>query len=262
MYCIMSSNQSNIEGTSGHKRSLDQQSEGEPFVISQEIDDNDIVAAQQQDGSNKRQRTSSMEPDSPGVVSISSAMERPQRVHNTTTATTTDVLNMSVDKPIEWWKQKPIAANTANQHSTPMSVNNDTTQASACFICQRPQEEQQSRYGQGNAPSNSLLCYFSTTRTTSSSSSTTPMNMDTKPPAIEKSTIFQKCTFCDRPVCTSCTRQCEKCQQTFCSLCSTADYSGRLERSFCLDCHAIEQQQQQQNAHHQEASNDDDMHIG
>ena len=224
-YCIMS-NQCNKEGAAGHKRPLEFESEAEQplaFVISQE-------SAADDDGhhgtaSDKRQRT--MEPDSPGVVSISSAMGYPSLPRRLN-----DVL-----EPVEWWKQKPVSAPAT------MEVTNNN-KASSCFICQRPRHYQrQIQQEHEIKPSNSLLSYFPTTRI---SSGATAMCMDTKPAAVES---FHKCSFCDRQACVSCTRQCERCQQKFCSLCSTADYSGPLERSFCLDCHAIETREADDNMH-------------
>ena len=204
--------------TIGSKRPLDHdEAEQQPsFVISQE-------SATAADPS-KRLRMS--DPESPGVVSISSGMER-------STHTLSDhcgaVLDMIETKSHEWWKQKPA----------PLPAEK-SCQASSCFICRRPrlQEHQHERM-----PSNSLLSYFPT----KASSPTTPMSMDTTP-AIES---FHSCSFCDRQACASCTRQCEGCHEGFCSLCSTMDYSGRTERSFCLDCHAMRGK-----------NSDNAMHIG
>lgn len=217
--------QSGTPTFAGHKRYHD---EGLPwsFVISQEsaADDDSYHAS----GSNKRQRMS--QPDSPGVVSISSMMERssvPQRLD--------DVLEMSECNPVEWWKQKLIS-NRAPDHSK------TTHQAACCFLCQRPR--QQLIHHPQVMPSNSLLSYFPSRK--APTAATAPMNMSTIRP-IEES--FNSCSFCDRQACDFCTRQCEECSQTFCSLCSTVDYSGRVERNFCLDCHTTAR------------ATDDAMHI-
>ncbi len=45
-----------------------------------------------------------------------------------------------------------------------------------------------------------------------------------------------KCRHCERGICKTCLRNCESCQDTYCSLCSTVDYGGNCERVVCLDC--------------------------
>lgn len=233
MHFIMSSN-SPQDGTSGHKHPLENQNdEAFAFVISQDdaMSMNDEEASPPR--SNKRQRI--MEPESPGVVSITSTAV--MDVSMTGTAST------NASKPIEWWKQKPSIAKsnaaTPSMHHDQKkpSMNTDT----ACFICQKPRHYQQQEE-HASQPSNSLLSYFPTTK----GGSTSIMSIaDTKLPAKteEETTCFHKCSFCDRQACTSCTRQCERCRQLFCSLCSTADYSSRVERSFCLDCLAGEKRE-------------------
>lgn len=235
MNYIMSFNQptSNDDSASGMKRPLENEIEGDgfAFVVSQEMNDDEH---NHDAGSNKRHRT--MEPESPGVVSISSnVMDRsaiPQGLNN-------DFLDMSVDsKP--WWKQQPIAKHP------PAPTSATTAQVSCCFICQRPRHQQKQPSSYAQAPLNSLHSYFATTKTSG--------GMDKKLPAAPMTeTKFQKCSFCDRQACTSCNRTCERCQQYFCSLCSTADYNSRLERSFCLDCFAIETR---------ESDETSDMNIG
>lgn len=233
MHCIMSNNDSN----SGHKRPLERQNEAVAFVISQE---------ENEDGGGnhaaKRQRTA--EPESPGVVSTSSiAMDHGDSNFN-------DILNMSVDsKPVQWWKQKPNVA-SGTSHAPSMHANRTDEQSPSCFICRRPHRQhshQHQQHSHGNVLSHSLRSYFPTTKP-----ATQQMLMDAKPTttaAAASTTFFQKCTFCDRQACTSCTRQCEQCHFHFCSMCSTADFSGAFERSFCLDCARTRQ------------ATENDMHI-
>lgn len=234
MHCIMSNNQSHFDTAAGKKRPLDHENE-EAFVISQEDNDNGDGAR-----SNKRQRTA--EPESPGVVSITSAAME--------CGLNDDHLNMSVNssRPVEWWKQKP-SIQSGTSHASPMQVTRPDDHAKSCFICQRPHHQQQQHQSQGNIPlSNSLRSYFPTTKPAA-------MMMDTKPAAassIERATVvFHKCTFCDRQACSSCTRQCEQCHFQFCSMCSTADFSGPFQRNFCLDCARATSNRQAEN----------DMHI-
>lgn len=94
---------------------------------------------------------------------------------------------------------------------------------------------------------NSLLSYFST------SSSSSLSCRDTSPTANDNSlissitklnahqeeefpNIAKCCIYCDRNVCSTCTRRCEACQDIFCAFCSTINYSGKIERALCLDC--------------------------
>lgn len=48
------------------------------------------------------------------------------------------------------------------------------------------------------------------------------------------------CSFCETIVCNLCVRQCEKCQDVFCSFCSTYNYETRQDRVFCLSCNRDE----------------------
>lgn len=198
----------------GEKRPLQYQNEEAVFVVSQQDQNDDCGGT----NTNKRQRTA--EPESPGVVSITSAAAAMDFHFN----------DMSVNDSKPWWKQKPVATRA------PMML--DTT-PTCCFICRRPHHPKQPE-SCGNMPCNSLLSYFPTTATKVASTGTmTPAAMDTKPAATTTDkdvVLFQKCTFCDRAACPSCTRQCEACHFHFCSLCSIANYSGPYERSYCLDC--------------------------
>jgi hypothetical protein len=46
------------------------------------------------------------------------------------------------------------------------------------------------------------------------------------------------CYYCERYCCVdTCLRQCDKCHNTFCSVCGLLDYSISFERFYCLDCY-------------------------
>eukprot|EP00123_Amoebidium_parasiticum_P021622 comp7068_c0_seq1/m.2808 comp7068_c0_seq1/g.2808 ORF comp7068_c0_seq1/g.2808 comp7068_c0_seq1/m.2808 type:complete len:161 (-) comp7068_c0_seq1:461-943(-) len=49
-----------------------------------------------------------------------------------------------------------------------------------------------------------------------------------------------RCCFCERDTCGLCVRQCERCQDTFCSFCSTTNFDARYDRVFCLSCNEEE----------------------
>lgn len=44
------------------------------------------------------------------------------------------------------------------------------------------------------------------------------------------------CAHCGRSACEMCLRQCESCQDMFCSFCTTVNYASRYDRIFCFSC--------------------------
>lgn len=44
------------------------------------------------------------------------------------------------------------------------------------------------------------------------------------------------CCHCTRACCGTCSRTCDGCQGLFCSICCTANYDERNDRSFCFEC--------------------------
>ncbi|KAJ8399125.1 hypothetical protein AAFF_G00415040 [Aldrovandia affinis] len=46
------------------------------------------------------------------------------------------------------------------------------------------------------------------------------------------------CSQCERPVCSSCTRQCNNCSVFCCSVCTTVDYTDCYDQVLCCDCSA------------------------
>jgi hypothetical protein len=212
--------QSNTPNSVGRKRYHDEEMPWS-FVISQEAEEDGHH--HHHDHKRLRMRMTSL-PDSPGVVSISSMMDCssiPQKHLE-------NVLETS-QQPNQWWKQK----HTPNHYLPPDHHTTTTTGTTpCCFVCQRPPPSQQQQQLIPHAqvmPYNALLSYFAPKN---ASTTCTFMPVDTKP--ISES--FHSCFFCTRQACSSCTRPCESCGHTFCSLCSTVDYTTRAERTFCLDC--------------------------
>eukprot|EP00941_MAST-03F_sp_MAST-3F-sp1_P003436 g3436.t1 len=50
------------------------------------------------------------------------------------------------------------------------------------------------------------------------------------------------CAHCGHNVCDMCLRQCELCQDVFCSLCTTVNYASRYDRTFCISCNSSHSQ--------------------
>lgn len=71
------------------------------------------------------------------------------------------------------------------------------------------------------------------TTTTTQLTASHPCHVCTSRPSSPKN-----CFHCSRRCCEHCFRRCEGCQELFCSICSTSNYSERHERSFCFDCNA------------------------
>jgi len=46
------------------------------------------------------------------------------------------------------------------------------------------------------------------------------------------------CSFCNKQVCPSCTKQCNVCQDMFCSFCSENNYDLKYDRVLCITCKA------------------------
>jgi hypothetical protein len=61
-----------------------------------------------------------------------------------------------------------------------------------------------------------------------------------KPSLSKQSSILENnptiCQYCDKPTCSSCTRQCELCCRDFCTFCSKVDYGGVVEKIMCFEC--------------------------
>mmetsp|Transcript_6148 Transcript_6148/g.9439 ORF Transcript_6148/g.9439 Transcript_6148/m.9439 type:complete len:219 (-) Transcript_6148:64-720(-) len=116
----------------------------------------------------------------------------------------------------EWWKQNQRRAIS----HTDQSMN------TRCFICCNSMHSTSS--SQHPKKSNTLLNYFT--------SAGTKKSPDAKRQPSVECHSFSGCSFCDRLSCQLCTRQCDVCQNDFCTLCSVVDYHSTHERNFCLDC--------------------------
>ncbi|ESP01654.1 hypothetical protein LOTGIDRAFT_205137 [Lottia gigantea] len=49
-------------------------------------------------------------------------------------------------------------------------------------------------------------------------------------------TFSTRCYFCDKRLCFPCTRNCDKCNEKFCQMCSLLNYDEAFERAFCFNC--------------------------
>ena len=147
---------------------------------------------------------------SPGVVSVD---------YNSTVMVMESNPPKNKNPNVEWWKQS-----IQNKPITPTLDENDLV----CCVCESvftPKENPEDNSGRNVMPTNSLLAYFSCKPSVKTFHS--PLVVPSKAPA---------CTFCERAACTQCLRQCEECQQPFCTFCSTKDYYGAFARTVCLDC--------------------------
>lgn len=124
--------------------------------------------------------------------------------------------------PVPWWK------NVKKKSLIRMRDDKDLI----CFVCESvftPREQEESR---DVMPSNSLLAYF-------------PVKATSKKTSVPKPqcTTWQNdasCTFCEREACHQCLRQCEECNNSFCTFCTKNDYYGSYTRTVCVDCHQEE----------------------
>ena len=129
---------------------------------------------------------------------------------------------------VEWWRQRP-ARNDTSGYSTTI----------ACFTCTKPIESQQPP--RPPLKPNTLLNYFSTNSASAASASPTQQSHEPhRPLHYDDRQQLRACTFCERFVCSTCTRVCQDCGENFCTLCSMVDYRhADEESSYCLDCLAM-----------------------
>ena len=134
----------------------------------------------------------------------------------------------------EWWKKKPKQA--CFHDTLPLPMEPRRLSAACCFICNQPSVAYSNTVALNLQQTeklpvkNSLLNYFSTTRSLTSS------HLSSSTPPSQQQHLLSSCSFCDRQSCLACSTQCQECQQRFCTLCTTTDYSSTVERSYCLDC--------------------------
>jgi hypothetical protein len=152
-----------------------------------------------------------------------------------------------------WWKQQLCSTTTTNPVPPQHVFGAHTPQC--CFICQssisssncHPHTKSElSHVDSGNVnhdtsnsanrkaiQKNSLLSYFKPKTTISSCISKNSSNLQ---PNQQQKTLVA-CSYCDRLACNpACVQTCESCTKLYCTFCSTINYDGPTERTFCLDC--------------------------
>jgi hypothetical protein len=93
---------------------------------------------------------------------------------------------------------------------------------------------------EGSSVRHSLFAYFQPTKRKTPISqyhhqqpTNTHHTLQTSFPSLN----LQSCRYCDKPTCYTCTRQCEQCQNRFCSFCTKVDYEMSIvERILCFEC--------------------------
>lgn len=177
-------------------------------------------------------------PPSPGVVSLAP-------VNNTTMPVgefeSFEHRTNHKKIPREWWKHPaptpPPQHNTTQVSNTARSALESSSSSSAsnliCVVCQTTYIPCQVEQEPSVMPANALLNYFSCKKKSSLKAAATR----TKTTTSTTNNNNSHCTFCERSACPDCMRNCEECQQSFCSFCSTQEYHGKLSsRTVCLDC--------------------------
>jgi len=161
---------------------------------------------------------------------------------------------------VEWWKKKRNPHFIENQSiHCPTNSKSKRCANSICFVCQT------THYATSDASNavskesvlidktiasmtqqNSLLSYFRTSpsNTTANVSRMKNINQDSRnsmklPLALDHLNKLSSCNYCDKLACVSCTRTCGRCTGQFCTFCSTINYDGPVERTFCSDCDQI-----------------------
>jgi len=147
---------------------------------------------------------------------------------------------------------KSKVQDTFESPSHKKNTNMTSSTSQRCFICNHPSNSLKNNdsvdvsilshdpinNSNDTRVKNSLLRYFSTTKPPPAMVHPQKCRVHYTPsPTTNPKDILEPCSFCDRPVCQqTCIKVCEMCQGRFCTFCSTVNYSGRLERIYCLDC--------------------------
>lgn len=142
----------------------------------------------------------------------------------------------------KWWEQAPQSANPESR----ISPSKKASCGYSCFVCQKnvgPINETSSP--DESAPKSgkqfkSILSYFGQSSHTPDKSGhqVNAVTTNADHGTCDGDRVLQDCAFCDHSVCHSCVRKCEGCFQNYCTFCSTTNYSGPVERYFCLECEA------------------------
>ena len=154
-----------------------------------------------------------------------------------------------------WWKKRQSSPeNTSFQNNNRFSLEDSTC---TCHVCKTniPTKLKQAekmtptscRNAQATASAlvkqkNSLLAYFQHSkplqnRENGTSFLTKENEKYMNPGQSHCGGLSHLCSYCDRPACSDCTRQCEgECKAFFCTFCSRVNYEGVRERIFCFHC--------------------------
>lgn len=169
---------------------------------------------------------------------------------NSINTPTRDTANANIQQ--SWWKKRQSSPeNTSFQSNNRFALDESTCTCHVCKSNIQTKLEQNitpvsSRKAQATAPvkqKNSLLAYFQHSKKSlengenGTSFRTKQNGKHMNPGQSYCGELSHLCSYCDRPACSDCTRQCEgECKAFFCTFCSRVDYEGVRERIFCFHC--------------------------
>ena len=268
-----------------------------PFLVSQEDEEDGDDTAMETSSSSpvaKRARTSPLQPLQ---VQVS---EEPQACHRSSFTTcpppspsvVSHTMETGDDSPApkftsnsnhhreEWWKRSSRSSNpllptipdgsvlcvtteTSSSASDSIKKNTEETNCLVCIVCQTLFVPTVAPEAPQVMKPNALLNYFSVT---SSSSSSSHHKKTTTAAAASNLQTHSKnrtmaCTFCERPACQDCLRDCEECRQRFCSFCTSQEYgwgTTSYSRTVCADCSQSRHQDVQSRRCRSSDENDDE----
>lgn len=168
---------------------------------------------------------------------------------NSISTPTRDTANANIQQ--SWWKKRQSSPENTSFQSNNRFASDESR--CTCHVCKsniQTKLEQNitlvsSRNTQATAPvkqKNSLLAYFQHPKSvqngeTGTSFRTKHNEKQMDPGQSHFGESSHLCSYCDRPACSDCTRQCEgECKAFFCTFCSRVDYEGVRERIFCFHC--------------------------
>jgi hypothetical protein len=143
--------------------------------------------------------------------------------------------------PVPWWKQPPKS--TTFKTST---MENAESQDSSlcCIVCQSTIGTDDDGAATSDPdvvmPPNALLAYFARRSGAASHKAMPrplPSQLQQQQQQQPSSRRPQSCTFCERPMCGTCTHECHDCHRLFCAFCVTQDYhQGPYTQTVCAEC--------------------------
>jgi hypothetical protein len=161
-------------------------------------------------------------------------------------------------QPKCWWNSKStMSANIMTATATQMKMESDPLNAvSCCCVCRNVLLT----CTDTTCNTNLTMPTSKATRTlwnywkqeSNCQSNTKIQGLPTPPPPVSSSSPSSlweldvstrtnrrplQCTYCDRPVCSSCCQSCCECQDLVCSNCSRLDYENDEERMLCGKCY-------------------------